>query len=201
MRKSHKHFKRPKLNGFTISELLIGLLIFSVISTFILVKLNTVHTQNVLNQKLKQAIIAQQEILQTALVENIRFNDTSFTPGDYALGRVAAQKTCPTNVIGQGCWNYTGGVRSLLTSVDSGYIQQDGVVVAYGTILCDVSCSSGGLVQTVFFDGNGAQGPNREGQDQIGIYYSFGSSSAFGTLPGRFLYSPTSFNFYKELFN
>jgi prepilin-type N-terminal cleavage/methylation domain-containing protein len=153
-----------KTLAFTLTELLIALVILGLVTTFTLPKViaNIDQTQN--EAKLKEAIALIEQIGNEAYMEG-QYNEIRW---DYFIAKINPIKICGTNSTTQDCT-----AASLSGDGTTNERSQPGFVLANGTVIAGINRVS---LQSLFsgvdnwmIDVNGAAEPNTYGQDVLHI--------------------------------
>ena len=150
--------------GFTLSELLISLVILGVIAAFAIPKVLVSQQSQQEKAVFKETIATLSEVYYEGsrtqtIPQNVSNQCDDYT---YLTSRINALKLCNTASDAQGCWddstqgnNYGGGEVN-----EPGFVLPNGAdVVGLNTW----DCTFGAFV----IDWNGPAGPNVEGQDQL----------------------------------
>ena len=160
-------------NGFSLAELLLALLILGQIAVFTIPKVLSAqaNAQNI--SVLKETIANINQVVYIGVIT--RELDQS-SNGTYVRSHLNLVKECPTNATTQLCW--TQGSDSIAAELTQG-----GGIMHNGATLSGLNngcCSSGDDYDIFAIDWNGPAGPNIQGDDQIRMYYCYGTAGCDG---------------------
>lgn len=159
-------------SGFSLAELLSALVIFAVISTFSIPKVLNAQKNEHYSAVLKENIALLSELVYRGTVLG-ELPQGSETKMGYFSSRINALKICSVNANKEACWSHASATRGIETQKDEGaMIMHNGSVIAgfHPTALVN----NGFPADHIAIDINGAQGPNREGEDQISLTVCWG---------------------------
>ena len=151
-----------KINGFSLAELLLALLILVQIATFTIPKVLTAQQSAHREAVLKETIATLNTVIyQGLLTGQIYDNGDSTWKVDWVLTQVNAIKVCNGNSNVLGC-NQASGLPSA---------SNRGFVLPNGAVITGTGLSPSSTTPHISIDWNGAKGPNLACDDWIGIYY------------------------------
>lgn len=182
---------RVTLEGFTLAELLIALLILGEIATFTIPKILSSSQNAQKNAVFKETIGALSEALYLYCLSP----EASANPNPYVYlsGRINTVKLCPSNASTQGC----------MGTSSSGEITEPGFVLHNGAMIAGLRNATW-PDEGILIDWNGNAGSNVIGDDQIEVVLNFRSSQFNGvrtcTVAPRDD-RPASVSLFKQIYN
>jgi prepilin-type N-terminal cleavage/methylation domain-containing protein len=178
-----------KRAGFTLSELLVALLVLGVIATFTIGKITQSSTNASKMTVIKEAISSLNAITYQGMLLNPSLENVHYT---YLSNHLNFIKTCPSNSNTQGCW------PSPATCPHNGpgfVLPNSAMINGTGN---DVTADGD---DSFCLDWNGSEGPNTMGDDQLELrtYFQTSGLNKAGTVrpvPGH----TVSINLYNAAF-
>ena len=163
-----------KPDGFSLTELLMALLILSVISTYTIPKVLMSQANAKKRSVFREAIAAISEITYLGTVQN---DIPLATAGTYFMTRLNCVKQCPANAQTEGCFVAMAG-----TTEDS----EPGCVLQSGAAITGmkVNLTAAGPRDVMAIDWNGSELPNTLGDDIVGIIAVWGTTGNSSVRPG-----------------
>lgn len=156
--------------AFTLTELLIGLLLLGVISTYTIPKVLAMQTDGRKKAIIREAVAALGEIVEIGRqTHEIAYG--SF--GTYVNSHINAVKVCRNNAYTEGCWDVSTQGDIPDEANQPGFVLPNGaVVLGVDDYCCELTPQEwcNGMV----IDWNGTSGPNVIGEDQVKIEVNYG---------------------------
>lgn len=168
MLKFSKLFRMP-CAGFSLAEVLVSLMILGTISAYTIPKVISSNTQGQNSARLKEIIGSLSELTYKAMI----LRDNALTPATfhtYYATNLNVVKSCPGDIVTQGCWTWAFGSPSRFPF--QGMVLPSGATLASFNVCCDLG--GGQLGNGIAVDINGSAGPNVYGKDQIDLVISWG---------------------------
>lgn len=148
---------QKRLQGFTLAELLIALLILGEIATFTIPKILSSQQNGTKKMIFRETLATLEQIVYLKIYIG---GDTTSSSTDILLDNLNAVKVCKTNAMTQGCYQYGGAFPGALLPNGAAIGNVDG-----WTSWSIAGCK----VDGVFVDWNADTGPNVVGDDILPI--------------------------------
>jgi prepilin-type N-terminal cleavage/methylation domain-containing protein len=156
----------PGLKGFSLTELLVALLIIGNIAAFSIPKILNSQQNSQKKAVFRETLSAVNEIMYLGMMKGEIRADNN---GTYIISKLNATKICPVDV-NLGCWTPAMGTMTSLPGV----VLPNGAVIAEMEDCCD---NGGGQWSNDFImDWNGDKPPNLVGDDQLWLGLCFGTA-------------------------
>jgi len=189
MLNKYTHYKR--LQGFTLSELLVSLSVFALIATLTLPTLFSSIKEPIMKAQKREAISTLQILYSTARSKGIRGAEMTA----YVLDNITGKKVCRNNATVEGCFTWENP-------------DQGGVEFYNGVVICSLWRDSVHKHENIWIDINGTAGPNEHGKDRIHVVTCTqdGPPATYGCLPGnnvagKIYPGPAEIDHYNSIFN
>lgn len=157
---------RQRLNGFTLAEVLISMLILAEIATFTIPKILYASQQQQRIAVFKETLAAlSASVNQYCMSSNFGSNPNPFT---YTTGVINSVKQCPSNSSTEGC----------TTNAAGGDFSEPGFTLHNGALITGLRNSSQPR-EVVEIDWNGNAGLNVNGDDEISIAINYNQAAVY----------------------
>jgi prepilin-type N-terminal cleavage/methylation domain-containing protein len=161
-----------RANGFTLTELLVSLLILGEIATFTIPKILSSQHNGMKKAIFKEVIATLEQIKY----QEIDIGGSTDTSANVFLDNLNAVKVFKTNAITEGCYPYAGSEPGANLHNGAFVGSLGGWSVGWNGAGC--------VVEGAVIDWNGETGPNTPGDDQLAIIINI-SNYTCGSVPPR----------------
>ena len=170
-----------KQTGFTLSELLIVLVILVLISIFAVPKLVSSANNTSKTSIIKEAYSAVSSKFYEAVQEGRITQSTGIDAQEQILNDINFTQICPSNCTTEGC--YTTPLIGLLNAPQN----SAGGILPNGAVICGLNNQGAGIEHNGFIvDYNGASPPNEIGEDAVVMVMCLSATSSSFCSHGQF---------------